>query len=226
MNQALVTAGAQAGIRVPPYLLPPNLLSQDFESGTLPSGWSSVAGAPNYGYPSPPDPQLGKLNSHFCMALPAANDHAKGTIAATGDIRVYFQWQQLSECNIDCRMFSIEDGTTYALKVDWNASNKRLSISDTAAAHTSFPTVPVAVNTWYNVWLHYTVGSGANAVLSIGFDTSLKEPTSGTANYAEILNGASTITPDRIVAWNGNGGGAVYLFDRVGVSTLTMANGW
>jgi hypothetical protein len=76
------------------------------------------------------------------------------------------------------------------------------------------------------VWTHYVAGTGANAFLSVAWDTVPVEPTSGTANYAEITIGASTTNPDRIRFWAGGTTDNQNIYDHVGVATFNMPNGW
>jgi hypothetical protein len=218
VNQAIFTAGAQAGIRVPPYLPPPNLLSEDFASGLTPSGWTVDAATPNFAY----QPSIEGRNS---LGLVNTNAKCRAAFAATTDVRAYFKYAMMTQNTIDHRIADISSGATYGVKLEWLFSTKRMQVADTGGITFASPVIAINLGTVYHIWIHYLAGSGANATISLGIADSPVEPTSGNG-YAQMTNGVSTLTPDRIQFWAPAAIDTTQLFDRVGVSTLTMPNGW
>jgi hypothetical protein len=204
----------------PPWLPPPNLLSEDFKTGTIPSGWTTYFGSPNWGY----QPSIYGRNSLGCVNL---NDQVYATIPAQSSLYVHFRCNILG--NNDTASIPIfrlwDEAGVQALAVSWLYYNKLLMINDTGDVHEASTVTGVTPNDPFWCWVRYTAGTGANASMSVAFNfgNDAVEPTSGN-QFASMANGASTISATRV--WFESTKPQNVIIGHVGVSTVSMPNGW
>lgn len=81
----------------------------------------------------------------------------------------------------------------------------------------------MSTGTTYHVWVGYTVGSGSNAVASVGFSTDGTRPTSGT-KFAQSTNGTATTNADRIRFGAVGSVTMEYIVDKIRVSDSTIGD--
>ncbi len=82
----------------------------------------------------------------------------------------------------------------------------------------------IVIDTTYHVWGHYIKGTGANAVLDIGFSTNGVRPTSG-GNFASLSNGTDTVDASRIVLGsNSVNMGMDLIIDKIRVATTQIGD--
>lgn len=74
----------------------------------------------------------------------------------------------------------------------------------------------LATGTTYHLWLHYTKGTGANAVASVAFSTTGVRPTSGTT-FATSTNGTATVDVSTFALGTTTSGTINLIFDKVRV---------
>jgi hypothetical protein len=208
---------AYVGNAASPSVTAPNLLTQDFTTGSIPGGWTTDTATPNYGFQWP------ALDSTYSLGLTNVNARSHATFTATSEFFVYFK-MLFTETNYNgTSIMWLENAGTVALTLNWEQFGHQLLVYDTTDAHEPSPSTTIATNTIYNVWIHYKAGSGANAVLSLGVSTSLSEPVSG-SGYAETTVGTSTVNPSAIYFSQPGTNGVV--FDHIGISTSRMGTGW
>jgi hypothetical protein len=219
MNVALTSAAVEAQLRTPPWLPPPNLQGQDFASGSIPSGWSTDSGSPIYNYqPS--------IDGRYSLALLGTSDYVFATIPAQAELYIYMEIMFTAVHSSDQTFLILyNDALTVALKVQMLAGTKNFLVLDTGGAHTAITTNGINPMKPYSLWVHYLAGTGANATLSVGFSDGGPEPVAGN-NFASIAaSGASTVSPTKMYLQKESGTNVI-VFDRVGLSTIAMPNGW
>jgi hypothetical protein len=196
----------------------PNLLTQDFTTGSIPAGWVTDGAAPNYGYQWP------ALLGTYSLGLTNNGVAAYVSFSATADIRFYGQVMFSNTNYNDQSILYFYDGAfATAAQIVFESFDHKLLMADTGSAHVITPNTVIATNTIYHIWAHYKAGSGANGIISLGVSTTASEPTSG-SGYAESTVAAGTISP--IYLYLTNYGTNQIVWDHLGVSTFTMPTGW
>jgi hypothetical protein len=209
-----------AGTKIPPYLEPPNIYGQDFESGIAQSGWSSIVGTPTFNYqPS--------IDGRYSLSLgPTSSQEAQYAISAMSELYIYMEIMFTSFHTGDQTFFILYDNAfTEACKVQLLTGTNALLIADTGVAHVAATTRALNPMQQYKLWIHYKAGSGANSTATVGFSDGGPEPVAG-ANFAGITaSGSSTVSPTKLYFQKPSGTNAIVI-DRVGISTVAIPNGW
>ncbi len=203
----------------------PDLLFQDFESGVQPPGWTNALGAPNYGFT--PIPGYGTFSLGCARS---SSDTAYGSFPHTTEIFGFFVLY-LGALNTVQTDFAglYESGTNAAkLRILINGMGAPpfnvLTVFDSTGGTQASGTTSITINTVWYVWFHYRAGTGANALCSIAYSTSLVEPTSG-GGFASIATGNS-IGAASSITFNGIVIGDTTRYDHVGIATFDMPTGW
>lgn len=199
----------------PPALATPDLLLQDFESGVIPAGWVTESGAPNYGF-------VPALLGNFSLGLAAGIDAARGPWAVAQDEVFGFFYFRFAALGASALLEVRTAGAVEELALFVEA-NGRLTVLDAGGAHSATTVGTMTPNQLFFIWFHYKKGSGANAICSAAFSTTLSEPVSGN-NFASLANGSSIAQVQRVVFMTG--GAIQFIIDHVGIATFDMPNGW
>jgi hypothetical protein len=85
----------------------------------------------------------------------------------------------------------IEDGFD-TLAICYILSSGALYVKNGSASAVQ-TTSTLSVDTTYYIWINYASGTGVNGVATVGFSSNGTRPTSGNNNYAECIDGTSTI---------------------------------
>ncbi len=202
----------------------PDLLFQDFESGVIPSRWVTVTAPVNYAF-VPPITGYGTFSLGLTSAV---NSEAYGAFPGTGEVFFFFVMFLSTLPNPGSKLLSLytSGNTTEQFRITLTGTGfvppSVLAITDLGGAHIVNGVTPLTINTNWFVWGHYIAGTGANATLTVGYNTVLVEPTSGNS-FVSITNGAST---GRVSSIDFEALTANTVIDHVGVSTFDMPTGW
>jgi hypothetical protein len=191
------------------------LISENFESGAAPAGWTSTSSgtAPDYNYATAPAPLEGTKSVRAATATGLIRIQPPA-FTATGDIWTYFLFSYNTFSATDGIFLLQSSGLTTQLKMglnggQWYLREGALEVQSTA----------VTANTKYHVWIHYTKGTGANGVYQLYASTT---GVRGTAilNYS---NGTATsdIVSVEIQAWNTTGD---HIIDKLRVSNTSIGD--
>jgi hypothetical protein len=194
----------------------PNIAYHDFESGTIPSGWTTINGAPNYGY----TPAL--LGSYSLEGAHATLDEALLTFPSTyPEVYGLFMFR-VADLTYNSNMVKLRSSAGTDEYRFYIYTNGQCQVVDSAGTGSTKTVGTMSINTTYYVWTHYQAGSGTNALLSLGFSTSPSEPTGGD-NFSSLATGASTANIGQGL-FIGDQMTAIY--DHVGFATFNMPTGW
>ena len=188
----------------------PDIFMQDFESGTIPSGWTTSAGSPNYGY----TPALSGNYSLNC-----SNASSVYTILSPTRSELYFFAQIKLDTLTAGGFIILNPNSCFEMYI---LATGAMRVFDMGFAHQATTVSTMATNQLYYIWMHYKAGSGANATCTFAFNTSLSEPTSGN-NFASVptANSTNLINFTTIYSTGGN-----TIIDHIGSATFDMPNGW
>jgi len=193
----------------------PDILHQDFESGVIPPGWSNLSGAPNYGYTP-------ALVGNFSLGL-SSGDFSKTTFTSSSEAFVYMVANLGAATGNTFFLRLYNDTSLSTVGMYLNITSDKLTVFDTGQVHSAQASALVPANTTIYIWLHYKAGSGANAILSVAWDTVNVEPTTG-SKFASMNIGASTTNLGALVL-SGIAGMQVVI-DNFGIATFDMPGGW
>ena len=200
----------------------PDLLTQDFELGSIPGGWTLDNGTPNYGYTP-------ALRGNFSLFLSASTgDQTFATFSsAVNQAYSVFQYKCTSLPAGTHTILRLRSGSaaTQTLGYVSITSTGQMQVLDWNQTTQSITVGTLSINTTYYVWTSYTTGSGNNSVHTVGFSTTPVEPTSGN-NYATLNAGTSTSSISQFDYFNSANGPTGSIYDHIGVATFDMPDGW
>lgn len=198
------------------------LVNQNFEGTGYDNGetWTGSATGSSI---VDPDYSAVVLNDFQSLRLKWATNGVETVtdITAQDEVYAYFRLRPITiDTSFNFVIFSFNQGATIRGHLSVN-TDKTLRVSLNTVAST---VGAVATNTTYHVWLHYKKGSGANAIMDVGFSTDGTRPTSGN-NFAQITNGSNTQQISRIVCGR-NAGVPIqeYIYDKVLVSSSVIGD--
>ena len=213
MRPGLLQAGTKEARKTQP--VSPDIYGQDFESGSIPSGWTQLSGVPSYTYTPP-------LRRRYSVSLASTDQFGYIIPAQSVALSVYAQFMITADPASAQLILLYNTGGT-VLQAYFNCIlNGRLYCADSTDAHESYTTERIVKNVPYHLWCHYTLGSGANSYHSIAFNTIPEEPLGG-GKFASITIGASTGDVDQVRLM---GCVTSTIFDHVAVSTQALRKGW
>jgi hypothetical protein len=196
----------------------PSLIHEDFDSGTMPSGWYEL-GTPNWGY----TPAIAGTYS-----LGVSNvSGAYFTFEANQDeVYAFFEFEVAAFPSDTEEFFELAnppfDESEVFLLLNTDGT---VILGDAGGVTTAAPLTKITANTVWYVWVHYKVGTGTNAFCSVGISTSLSAPTSGDG-FASFSNGVST-QPARFLYFQGLNSNAPWVYDHLGADmSYSMSAGW
>jgi hypothetical protein len=199
----------------------PNLLTQDFETGLLPSGWTTIAGSPNYGYTP-------ALQGSFSLGCTSA-DAGQGPLSSSVSECYWFVKFKITSLPSTlyefCQLQTTTSGATYQAIATINNLGQVFVYDAGEGSRT--PAIPsgnnVQANTPEYMWIHYKAGSGANAIIEVAVNTTPVKPT-----WSTLSTGASTGNVQYMKLFGvGDVSVADVVYDHIGVdSANSMNSGW
>jgi hypothetical protein len=217
--QAVLNNGTWANLQFSPTAPPPtpDILTQDFETGTIPSGWTVDAANPKWNY----TPAL--LGSYSLQMTNTVAIDSNIPIA-TNEVYVYFLFRMTALPAVNSVLFQLRDSTYTTLLSVVVKTTGELQLDDETHYPTTTGTMSAA--TTYSVWIRYTKGTGANAVFSGEFQTTATQVGSG-PNFCSENTGVATGTVSHPY-WQDSASGAAssLIIDHLGIATFNMPGGW
>lgn len=196
------------------------LVSEDFEGTGAPSGWTAGSGtpAPNFDYTTVP------LDGAQSLYLASASQiTATRPADFTNITEVWFYL-----------MFRATNGTAPSAAsqyvglapngggsvITWRISaGLKLLVGSVTTTATS-----IVLDTTYHVWGHYLQGTGANAVVDVGFSTNGVRPTSG-GTFAQVTTDPGTVAIGRInLGTTGTSMGMDIIIDKLRVAATQIGD--
>lgn len=191
---------------------PTYLVSEDFEGAGTPSGWTVTAGTPDFDYTTSPI-----VGAHSLQMT--STESAYKTFTAQSDVWVFFRWRKdVQGTNANNPLMNIQDASGVNLVNFSNRVDGTLRIY-CGSVFDGLTLKSVGVN--HAVWLHYTKGTGANAVLQayVQADGTENRPASPEKT---ITTGTATADAARVV-FNGDIG-ATEIYDKVRVLASSIGS--
>lgn len=194
------------------------LIDQDCEGTGTPAGWTNSTGSPNWDYSAAP---LAGAQSLYLSCAAAA---VRGRIDFTNQTEAYYYF-----------LLKLTNGSYPASELVFfvSAPNGSTTFSPTLTLGTTGrlnwsganPTGTLTIGTMYHIWLHYKQGTGADAVVDLGFSTTGVRPTVAGTDYQQITNSSITALAGRI----GCGPtittlGVDLIFDNIRVAATQIGN--
>lgn len=200
-----ISAGA------PSYLLSDSLDYAD-SAAAVTAGWANF-GTPSWHYQTAPAPLAGYSSS---LQMNASSDAVSSpAFTATSDIWVYFQMNQSATA-------------AAGMKIDFrNASDVTVAfcsvlsggtIRANSGGGTNNDAGTVTANQTYHFWIHYTKGTGANAVCSV------YRSLDGTVGSVVATTAGGTSTTDVTHIAMGMGGSTTVVFNKLLVSASSIGD--
>lgn len=178
---------------------PTYLRMQDFEGAGYDNSetWTTSLGSPNADYTTT---VLAGSHSLFLGTASAAT-RVRSDFTNTGEIWIYAMVHLVGSAPAGDRML-IGISANGSGSTDSNVSLTSAAKLRVACGGANAVTVDsLSFGTTYHVWLHYAKGTGANAVLDVGFSADTTRPTSGN-KFIQLTTG--TITNDAGRIWLGH----------------------
>jgi hypothetical protein len=197
----------------------PNILTQDFESGSssAPSGWYANSGCTwNY---------TPAIRGSYSWGI-AAGGSGYPDLGGGGRSGFYLCCQLSIGVFFTGVLIGLQGPSpTYTLlaTVETNPSGQ-LIVSDGDFAHYGALAGSLLAGTKYWLFFRFATGTGSNAITSAAFSTTESEPTSGSL-FSSLTNGDSVGNAEYVTFYNRAASGNVVV-DHVGIATFDMPNGW
>jgi hypothetical protein len=191
------------------------LYQQDFESGTEPTGWTH-GGTVNYNYTAAP------LVGSKSLSISAAGwaDYTFGS--SYSELYCYFvcYFTAYNTALVNQAWQVNGANTQFSMKLD-STGHAFVMVPD--GSHQSAATVTaLPLSTLVHVWTHFKVGSGTNAIGSVGWSTDGTMPTSGN-QYAQYTTGTST-TNFNTLDMEDLGASVAVIYDKIRIAQSSIGS--
>jgi hypothetical protein len=134
--------------------------------------------------------------SLFIDATTQTTNVNSGTFTATSPIHCYFLFRPTTiPASTAGTVFRLRNSTTALATLQITSTGKLRVLA--VGGTTQDTTDAVSAGNTYHVFFTYTLGTGADAVATVGFSTDGTKPSSGT-KYKESTNGTSTSSCDNV----------------------------
>jgi hypothetical protein len=201
----------------------PDIYYQDFESGTKPTGWSdySYHSAAVYNYTPP-------LLGSYSLGLHGVGSNPSSALYTlnipTNEIYIFYELNPLRTIDYQTILMLKDNAGSDILSLRWKGGSSGVNLYDGNSQNGVSPSATMSTTATNYVWIHYKIGNGSNGQYSIGFSSTMTEPTSG-AYYAGRENGTnqSQVASIRFQTADGE---YTNIVDHIGIATFAMPNGW
>jgi len=170
----------------------PNIYDEDFEDADVPMGWINSSGTLH----STSSPLIGS-KSYLLASSDQSSVDLSNTLALAGESMTIVMALKYSDATAGSSIFQLKSGGTVIAGVYLQASGV-LSLNNTGFSINLNTVGTTSAATLFYIQVKYTVGSGANAVVSLAFSATTTFPTSGD-NFVGVTDGTATELPTACV---------------------------
>ncbi len=186
------------------------LITEGFEAGTEPSGWSNSSAVYNF---------TPALVGNFSLHIPAAGNSETSSFSSQAALNVFFTIKFGANPGSSANAISLRDPTgVTVVGLEYRSSGALHLITDSGNQAVSI-TGPTP-GTQYFYWIDFTQGSGSNEVANLYTSTTTTKPGSPDAT---ITNGTSTLAIDHIRFFGPDTSDTTWDYLRVSQTTIGSA---
>ena len=181
---AVLAGSPPAGGGEPTYLV-----SENFESGSLPTNWF------NYQADFTQSTSGLSLQGSKCMSMVGASAYCL-VLGNTSSMDMAEFWMRfmIRPTELGSAFLNLFDASYNTLVAIYTTSGGKLGVSGGSNPET---VATMSVNTSYYVWVHYLKGSGSNGVCEVWWSTNSTKPADGTDYHAKTTTGTWAVN----IAW-------------------------
>lgn len=183
------------------------LLSEDFESGTAPSGWTTGTGR-NYAYTP-------ALVGNYSLGVTGSFVGATSA-SFTAQSNAWIFLRIFPGAASTSYTFRLRDGTNVIASVEFRSDRVRITHGTATADSTG-----AALTSQSCMWLNYVAGTGSNGLLSMYINKNSTSETRPSVS-ASLSNGTSTTSVSDIGCYAQGAGN--WVFDKIRVSATEIGS--
>lgn len=188
------------------------LIEENFEAGSLPSGWTTITGTPDWNVTA--DPGQGSVSARFDgTSATVSADHT--AFANRGEMWGYFRIKITALPGSSSReviRFQVDGAQASASEIRVTSTGAILIANGTTTSTETVSTMSTA--TWYHVFWYFLKGTGADGVGWVGFTSDGTIPTGNNLSTRSNMNGTSDVDIARVTAQNSAAVGIDFTIDR------------
>lgn len=190
---------------------PSYLVEENFETGALPSGWTTITGTPDWNVTV--DPGQGSVSARFNgSAATVSADHTAFT--NRGETWGYFKLKMgaLPTASREIIRFQVDGAQSASSEIRITSTGQLLIVNGTTASTATVSTM--TTGSWFHVFWYLLKGTGADGVGWVGFTSDGTIPTGNNLSTRSNMDGTADIDIARVTAQFSVDTGPDFTIDR------------